>query len=174
MKSISESRLAFPRSLRQRFRLTGGPSASRAARLVGVLACALLASCGSLIYERDWRSFESAAGGDELVARWRGSWASDANGHSGGLRCMTTREADGGMLARFMSTYGWFFSFGHRAHFEVTALPDGSTRFEGSEDLGFALGGVYRYEGTIRDRAFQAHYESERGDHGTFLMERVD
>lgn len=145
--------------------------------LVAFAVCVALAvsSCGTLAYNRAWERFEPVGQGDPMEGRWKGEWRSEENGHSGGLRCMMTREADGAYHARFHSTYAWIFSFRHDTRFHVVGeAEEGGLRFEGAEDLGKTFGGVYRYEGTVAESAFHARYEAENGDHGVFEMRRVD
>lgn len=130
-------------------------------------------SCGTFFYNRAWRAYEPAAESDPMEGRWKGEWRSEWNGHSGGLRCMMTREREGAYLARFHSTYGWFFFFRHETEFVVTGEEGGALLFEGSEDLGSMVGGVYTYEGSVAGDDFEATFSAENGDHGTFTMTRV-
>lgn len=148
-------------------------SASRA-RIAGALLLGLLASCGSLAYQRAWEAFDAERVDDPAVGRWEGTWRSEWNGHSGGLRCMTTRAEEGAYLARFHSTYGWFLSFRHEARLRVVEKDGEALRFEGDEDLGAAFGGVYQYEVEVRGGDFEARYRAENGDHGVFSMRRVE
>jgi len=138
-----------------------------------VLACG--AGCASARYNRAWKSYEaqeSPARTHPFEGRWEGGWRSEWNGHDGGLRCIVTREAEGGFLAWFDSTYG-IFSFRHKALFTLTEDTPERIRFEGAEDLGSMFGGVYTYEGVILGDDFRATYSAENGDHGVFSMARV-
>ncbi len=144
--------------------------------LLRALLLALVAttsSCGTLIYNHAWNAYEPVAANDPVEGRWKGEWRSEENGHAGGLRCMLTREREGAYLARFHSTYGWFFFFRHRAEFVITGEEDGVLRFVGEEDLGSMFGGVYTYEGSVAGDAFEARFAAESGDHGVFTMTRV-
>ena len=108
-----------------------------------------------------------------MVGRWEGTWSSDMNGHAGGLRCMIDAHGDAAYRARFYSTYGLFFFFRHEATFHVVSADGEPLRFEGEEDLGSFAGGVYRYDGRVEDDRFEARFEAENGDHGTFEMTRL-
>ena len=141
--------------------------------LAAVLALAT-SSCGTLAYDRAWQHFDAVADASGLVGRWKGEWESEWNGHSGGLRCMLTREDEDVYLARFHSTYGWLLSYRHEILFHVVGQDEGVLRFEGSEDLGELIGGVYRYRGSVVGDRFEARFEAENGDHGTFRMRRVE
>jgi hypothetical protein len=139
-----------------------------------VLAVALAtSSCGTLRYDRAWKSFDAAGAETGMVGRWKGEWRSEWNGHSGGLRCLMTAESDGTYLARFHSTYGRFLSFRHSTVFRVVSDAGGVLSFEGAEDLGSFAGGVYEYRGTVAGDHFEARYEAENGDHGLFMLERA-
>ena len=142
------------------------------------LPCLLLLlaapSCGTMSYNQAWDDFSEEEEPGGMVGRWQGTWVSEWNGHDGGLRCMLTSAEEDAFLARFHSTYGWFLSFRHEALFHVVNDEGGALRFEGEEDLGALFGGLYRYSGTVTGDRFEAHYEAENGDHGTFSMERVD
>lgn len=109
-----------------------------------------------------------------MEGRWKGEWRSEWNGHSGGLRCLMTRQGEGRYRAWFLSTYARILSFQHETEFQITAEEQGTLHFEGQQDLGQAIGGVYRYEGTIAGDDFRATFQAENGDHGLFEMRRVD
>lgn len=136
---------------------------------------ALLASgCGAIRFNRAWSRFESAAYDGGMAGRWKGEWRSEWNGHSGGLRCLMTRQAEDHYLAWFFSTYGWFFFFQHETVFHVVGDEAETLRFEGEQDLGKLVGGVYRYAGTATPDVFHATFRAENGDEGVFEMQRVD
>lgn len=147
-------------------------------RLLLAAALALLATgCGALRFQHAWSSFEPAATGpDELgvAGRWRGEWRSERDGHSGGLRCLMTRRDAERYRAWFYSTYAGILFFQYETELSVTAREPGLVRFAGEQDLGAAVGGVYRYEGTVAGDRFTATYRAENGDHGVFVLRRVD
>ncbi|MAB80362.1 MAG: hypothetical protein CMJ89_13495 [Planctomycetes bacterium] len=143
-------------------------------RLVRVLGLLLfLSGCGTFKYNRAWSRFEAAPQSAGFEGRWKGEWKSDWNGHSGKLRCMVSLEEENRYLAWFHSTYG-IFSFRHKVIFTLTEESDDQLQFEGEEDLGKMVGGVYRYRGTVSGDAFGATYAADNGDHGVFDMTRVD
>jgi hypothetical protein len=147
---------------------------TRIQRTLATLALLLgVTSCGAVGFNRDWREFQ-ATGAAGMEGRWRGSWESDWNGHTGSLRCIMTPEGEGVFLARFQSTFARVLTFPHDCLFEVSTEADGTFAFAGAQDLGKMYGGVYRYEGTVEGDAFRATYEADNGDHGTFAMTRVD
>jgi hypothetical protein len=140
--------------------------------LLGAALVLLLSSCGAIRFHRAWSSF-SAGDGTGMEGRWSGAWTSAWNGHSGGLRCLMSRRDDGRYLAWFYSTYAGILFFQHETVFEVTSEHEGTLHFAGEQDLGQAIGGVYRYEGAVVGDRFHAHFRAENGDHGVFEMRRV-
>lgn len=139
------------------------------------LGCLLLASsCGAFRFNRAWSDYQPVEGGGALAGRWKGEWRSEWNGHSGGLRCLTTREDEESYRAWFFSTYAGIFFFQYQMVFRVRAGENGTLSFEGEQDLGKMVGGVYRYEGTVVEDSFQATFRAENGDHGVMEMRRVE
>ena len=142
-------------------------------RILPLLVVLVLGSgCGTLKYNRAWKAFAGSGETHGLEGRWQGGWESQWNGHSGGLRCMMTRQDEAHYRGWFHSTYAFFLSFQHTTDFTVE-VEDGTYRFRGEQDLGEMAGGVYRYEGTVTGDSFQATYEAENGDHGVFEMQRA-
>ena len=149
------------------------PSSHSCTRLILVLAClAPLAGCST--FERDWKALAgqpaaTAEGG--LEGRWAGTWTSDANGHSGGLRCIITRDEHDTLRARYHATYGCCFTFEY--DMPMTARREGEAlRFAAEADLGWLAGGRYEYDGTVVGDEFTSTYTS-KSDHGMFRMTRV-
>jgi hypothetical protein len=145
----------------------------------GLALATLLAGCGAVRFQRAWSGYEPAASVTALTpleGRWRGEWRSAFNGHSGGLRCLlTSAEADPGrMRAWFYSTYARILFFQYQTDLAVTPEPDGRISFAGEQDLGQAVGGLYRYDGVVDGDRFHAHFRAENGDHGVFEMTRVE
>jgi hypothetical protein len=139
-----------------------------------LLALALLVSgCGAMRFQNAWSSFAERTPEVDMEGRWEGGWHSHWNGHSGGLRCVVTREQEGRYRAWFYSTYARVLFFQYQTELAVTAEAVGTQRFEGEQDLGAAVGGVYHYRGYVAGDEFHAHYRAENGDHGVFAMERV-
>jgi len=127
--------------------------------------------CGCSSFNRAWRNdAPTPAPTGSIEGRWEGHWLSDANGHTGKLRCLLSRDADGEYTAWFRATYMSLFSFSYRVPLQVEAQ-DGVWRFHGSEDLGKLAGGVYHYLGSATPTNFHSIYDSPY-DHGTFEMLR--
>ena len=127
-------------------------------------------------YECRWKKAgQTPTAGDSIDGRWSGTWQSDANGHSGGLRCIVTPAPDGHYQADFKASYACIFSFGYKMTMNVKAK-DADTRpavvyFTGEADLGWLAGGKYTYEGRATPTDFFCQYKSE-GDHGAFRLVR--
>jgi hypothetical protein len=95
---------------------------------------------------------------------------SQANGHSGKLRCLISPLPENVYQARFHAKYMKIFSFSYTVNLEARRTND-TFNFTGSADLG-ALGGVYRYGGHAEGTNFFSTYSSKY-DHGTFQMRRL-
>jgi hypothetical protein len=144
-------------------------------RIVLGVALALLASgCGAIRFNRAWARHDSSSEPRGMAGRWAGEWRSEWNGHSGGLRCLMTQEAEQRYRADFFSTYARLLYFRYQTVFRIVDERDGTLRFEGEQDLGQAIGGLYRYEGTVQGDAFRATFRAENGDHGVFEMRRAE
>jgi hypothetical protein len=136
----------------------------------------MMLGIGGCAYESRWNAAgKEPVPADQITGRWEGTWKSDANGHSGGLRCIVTRAEDGNYLADFKATYGWVFTFGYQMKMNVKAA-DGTTRhsvvyFTGEEDLGWLAGGKYQYDGRAGPTEFFCNYKS-KDDRGTFQLVR--
>ena len=143
---------------------------NRMLRFAAVLAL-VAAAAGCSTFDDDWKAAQGFAVGIE--GRWEGTWSSDANGHTGGLRCLVTRRPDQGFDARYHATYSGCcgtVSFEYTVPMTVQDDPDG-WRLRGSADLGWIAGGVYEYDGLATLRRFFCNYQSS-GDHGIFSLER--
>jgi hypothetical protein len=137
-----------------------------------VVLASLLLVAGCSSFNREWRNAaELPASSSSLVGRWEGSWQSEANGHHGSLRCIVGQEPDGACKARFHAIYGKMLNFGYTVPLKV-AETDGSFQFSGKANLGWWAGGVYTYEGEVRDANFHSTYRCKY-DHGTFQMTRA-
>ena len=144
-------------------------------RLHGVLFFGLvwlpLAGCTSA-FDRDWHDYVATGLEDPLVGRWKGFWRSDKTEHRGDLRCIVSRRAEGRYEARYHATHGEWWTF----NFEYTVLMDAKRtgdvwKLEGSEDLGWAAGGVYHYRGEVSGNEFRCLYSAEE-DRGVFELIR--
>ena len=107
---------------------------------------------------------------NSLQGRWEGTWLSDANQHTGALRCVVTQKSDGSWRARFHATYNKALSFGYTVTLKVEPSTN-AFKFSGDANLGWYAGGVYHYEGHADDTNFFSTY-SCKYDHGTFQDEK--
>lgn len=151
------------------------PSAfRRAARFTPLLLlAALVAGCSTCQFNQQWR--RAALGPvptKEIEGRWEGRWLSDKNGHTGRLRCVVTHNHGKNYRFQFASTFWKVCRYTQAVSFQVDSQ-DGMHKFAGDEQLGDLAGGVYFYRGTIQGNSFSATY-TNRYDHGTFTMRRVD
>lgn len=146
----------------------------RTIALAAALALAAFLSAGCACrFERDWYfADDCCVPGDRLAGRWAGTWESHENGHSGRLRAIITRCADGTYRARYHATFATVVPFAYETNH--TAAPAGAvTSVCGEEDLGWLAGGVYRYEGSTDGRSLTVCFQADR-DHGVFRLQRVD
>ncbi len=136
------------------------------------LLCFLLL-CGCSTFNRDWRSAaKNPAPANSVEGRWEGRWLSDANGHTGALRCLVTRVDEAHCRARFHAIYGKVLRFTYTVPLTIQSHVDG-WEFDGEENLGKLAGGVYYYEGRANATNFSSTYRSTY-DHGTFEMHRPE
>jgi hypothetical protein len=156
--------------------LAGMPSLARLVLPLFALAVAFAAGGCGIAYECRWKNAGTQpTPAQGINGRWQGEWHSEGSGHSGGLRCILTRDADGHYVADFRATYAWLLSFGYRMTLTTKATDDGHppsvVYFEGKEDAGWLGGGVYAYDGKVTPMAFHFNYAGT-WDHGTFLLAR--
>jgi hypothetical protein len=137
------------------------------------LALALLLASGCSTFNRDWRSAANEpAPTNSITGRWEGRWLSDANAHTGKLRCLLTPESGGKFRARFHATFWKIFHAGYTVTL-VAESQGGTWQFHGEENLGGLGGGVYHYEGHASPTNFFSTYKSDY-DHGTFELRRPE
>ena len=109
--------------------------------------------------------------GPSIEGRWKGTWLSDFNGHTGELWAIITGQDDGSLLVKYRGTYGAGLTFQYEV--PMTVERDGDIlRFSAESDLGDMWGGVYTYEGSVEGDVFHSTYNSSV-DHGTFNMTRL-
>ena len=138
--------------------------------LTALLLVVLLAGCST--FDRDWDALaETTETGHGVEGRWSGTWLSDVNGHTGGLRCILAANDDGTFQARYHATYAGWITFEYTM--PMTVRQEGETyHFAAEADLGWLAGGLYEYDGSIVGDEFRSTYACSR-DHGTFEMTRV-
>ena len=140
----------------------------RRSRLVfAALALLLLPSC--IGFHREWTSAQKKPG-EGIAGAWIGSWESGHNGHKGKLRCVVTKKAPGRYEFYYWATWARVISGGFRIECEVEEEA-GKWSFDGDKDLG-RLGGKFAHEGKATKEKIEATFGSDRGDHGTFSLER--
>jgi len=143
----------------------------KSAFFAGALAWALLASGCS--FNRAWNAAgKTSAPANDIQGRWDGVWLSEVNDHTGKLRCLVTKQAEGKYHARYHAQYRKIFSFGYTVTLEGKQT-GGSFVFSGDADLGWYAGGIYHYEGHANNNYFFSTYRSQY-DHGTFQMSRLE
>ena len=138
--------------------------------LAMLLSLVFLAGCSSFDHDWDAAAGVKPAGPTDITGRWQGTWASDADGHTGGLRCLITQTNEHLYHARYAATYGGMLHFNYEMDLTADQKFDWVT-FDGSADLGALAGGEYQYEGRANSEKFYARYRSDE-DRGQFNMTR--
>ena len=138
---------------------------------VAGVALLLTGACGCSSFDRHWEAAASRiALADHLEGRWVGTWSSDVNGHSGGLRCVVTKMDGKIYRAAYRATFAKILT----ARYTVVLHgrnQEGRTYVEGSHDLGWLAGGLYHYQGSSDGERFVSTYHS-KSDYGQFDMAR--
>ncbi|MGC3959835.1 MAG: hypothetical protein QM813_18490 [Verrucomicrobiota bacterium] len=135
-----------------------------------VIVLAALA-CGCSSFNRQWKQAgQQPAPTDAITGRWEGRWFSDANAHTGKLRCIITHQTNDLYAARFRATYMKILRFSYTVPLTINAS-NAVWHFQGEENLGAMAGGVYRYVGSATPTNFHSTYDSKY-DRGTFEMQR--
>lgn len=127
--------------------------------------------CGCSSFNRAWKQAgQQPTPTDSITGRWEGHWLSDANAHTGKLRCIVTHQTNDLYAARFRATYLKILRFSYTVPLSVITS-NGVSQFRGEEDLGAAAGGVYRYIGSATPTNLHSTYDSKY-DRGIFEMHR--
>jgi hypothetical protein len=153
---------------------------SSALRLTAAVFLATTVGCST--FERDWEAHVESRTSDALrpagtedapdpAGLWEGTWLSGYNGHSGTLRCILEHVSDTKFAARYKATYAGWLTFEYTMAMTVRHEDD-TIIFAGEADLGSMAGGMYTYEGQVKDDEFRSTYNSS-ADHGTFEMRRT-
>lgn len=135
---------------------------------------ALLLLPGCVGFQEDWQAARKkhAPPHESIEGAWIGSWTSGHNGHDGKLRCIVTETEEGKHEFRYWATWAKVISGGFTIECD-TEQADAGTAFEGDMDLG-KLGGEFSHRGTGTPDKIEATWRSQRGDHGTFELERPE
>lgn len=117
----------------------------------------------------------AADAGDEdiqvIEGLWVGKWFCEKTGHSGPMRCRLTRIKEGQYLARYDGFFAGFIPFWYSVKKEVTR-GDGVVYMKAEENLGWYGGGLFKYEGEIRDGEYHMRYDSKYYA-GTFELSKA-
>ena len=107
-------------------------------------------------------------------SKWEGTWHSDASGHHGALRCVTssTLNSLGDHEFFYHATWKTILSGSYKAVHRVQKQKDGTYTFTGEHKMPDWAGGLYHYAGTIKGNEFKANYRCAL-DNGTYTMKRV-
>ena len=134
--------------------------------------CGMMVSCTG--FPRGWATAKSSPPADALSGAWVGTWRSDANGHTGGLRAVVAPVAGQPDTWRFRYRASWkrVLCAGFTVDCRGSRRPDGTWNVTGSRDLGRAFGGVFTHAATVSGDAFEACYDSKL-DRGTMSLQRV-
>ena len=140
-----------------------------------VLPCVLLASCSTLVYQRDFQQAVAAAPKPHAdpTGPWKGEWLSKQNGHTGPLWCMVSPTPGKPDSYDFRYHAGWgkleFGDFTHPVPGAIT--PENTLKVHGDMKLaGFV--GTYTVNGVAAKNTFKAAYRSDQGDHGSMTLAR--
>jgi len=131
-----------------------------------------LVTTGCSTFNREWKEATTHPPvANEISGRWEGSWRSEKNRHTGELRCMITKAGNNRFRAHYKATYWKCLRFSYITTLRVEKVSEDVHRFDGTADLGWWGGGIYRCQGYATPTNFTAIYKS-RHDHGIFQMKR--
>ena len=137
----------------------------------GALLLALLSSGCS--FNRAWNAAATTpVPANDIQGRWQGTWVSEANAHTGRLRCVITQQEDGKFQAHYHATYRKILGYSYAVTLDATQT-NGVFKFSGDADLGWYAGGIYHYEGKANPTNFYSTYQSKY-DHGIFQLSRPE
>jgi hypothetical protein len=138
---------------------------------IGLIVLTTLTGCSS--FEREWRQCQNYAYPErELAGCWEGEWRSELNERAGRLRAIITKDGEHSYRARFKAKYAGVIPYEFDVPLEVSE--DGQQcSFQGQEDLGRFIGGVCDFSGHADDAKFQATYTTDKADHGSFELKKV-
>jgi hypothetical protein len=137
-----------------------------------LIVSSLLGLAGCLTYQSSWEQGANLQSTKSIEGRWKGTWLSDANGHTGDLRAVASHIE--GTLYRFEigATFWKILRASYDVNFTIT--PDGENHIlAGEQNLSGLMGGLYTYAGRIEEGDFIVKYKS-KWDHGTFRMRKAD
>ncbi len=136
---------------------------------VGHLLAALFANRRQ--FQREWKSWRGRpVGSSGIEGPWLGRWVSEANQHTGQLRCVLTVLDSSRYRAVFHATYWKWLSASYAVTLEARQT-EGKTCLEGEIDLGRLAGGLYHYAGEATSTSFRCTYRCQY-DQGRFELSR--
>jgi hypothetical protein len=139
--------------------------------LLLIFLALLPAACTGI--PRGWQEAKRSAVTD-VNGAWLGTWRSDVNGHSGGLRAVVTPVPGTSetRLFRFRASWAKILCAGFSFEGTVKAGGPNTWTVTGSKDLGRVFGGTFTCTGTVRADEFKARYDSKM-DRGVMELRRV-
>lgn len=147
-------------------------------RLVqGILTLGFLVSlnsCSGPGFAKSWRQAKSIPTASGVEGAWEGQWKSDSNGHQGRLQCVVAAPTTPNQPHSFHYRATWMriLSGSYRAKHQLTDKGPDRWSFVGTHQMPTWAGGLYHYDGVIREDTFTANYRCDI-DHGIFTMKRV-
>ena len=146
--------------------------------LIAALSALLPGWFGCASYDAKWNAAAAqptpgSAPADDITGARAGTWTSDADGHTGGLRAIISKKADNQYEAHFHATYKLWFcpcSFQITIPMQVDEDAQGWKHFEGTAALGWPWG-EFSHKGSANATRFKSAYQSKQ-DQGVFEMKR--
>ena len=131
-----------------------------------------LSSCSGIRFERDWKQALTHPT-PAPAGCWEGHWKSDANGHTGKLRCLVETSGTDplDLKFRYLATWQEFLQATFTINCRAVAQGAGRWKVTGTKDLGSMLGGAFSHQGAITPQTIRARYTS-RLDQGVMELER--
>ncbi len=134
----------------------------------------LLSSCAGPGFNKKWEAAlaeHPAPQQTDITGPWQGSWNSEANGHTGDLRCIVNETGKDRYNFQYWATWGR----GMKGTFAIDcegARQGGVTRVTGQKKLGPF--GKYSHEAEITPSRFDARFSRQRKNLGTFELSRPE
>ena len=137
---------------------------------LALFLAATLTGCSS--FQKECEQATAVGPNQGITGRWAGRWQSEKNQHNGELRCIIRELTNGLYSARFHARYKIVFKMNCSYTVILDAKPrDGGFDIQGSANLGWYAGGIYKYNGHASVTNFHSTY-SCKYDYGYFQMTR--
>lgn len=135
------------------------------------MAVAMTGTCSS--FETDWKStLRNPTPTNDISGPWIGTWQNTNNDHGNQLRAVIRRKSIHQWQVHFHAHYGRLLTFAYRIQLNGDER-DGQVQFTGEENLGWWVGGLFRYVGEANPTNFFSTYENKY-DSGTFTLHRPE